>query len=292
MSDEETRRFLKKFGLYNGGDSGRITDESKLRLAYTSLEANLSPEAYRDFCQMGADILEDKRRANRSENGEIPLSDENSLVPITWNDLSFIVDRELAENGARKTQDQWIETGNEQGKIVMCASHFYQVGKSGDEGLIQSIQKYRNYFVLGDRFIYNPDDLKGKMISPYGSTVITPVEKKLIIPVYFGVVLDEVLGAEQGLKFQQAFWDTQDGPEKMKNNLKRISGKDSNQSYVWTPNQENRKNYPERAARVVVSSGRLGLFCNGLLDDDGLARWVVLEENPVGRVENLGRNFY
>jgi len=291
MPDEETIEFLKKFGLYSNGNAARVPDQAKFRLAFTSLGANLpSSEAYRDFCQMGADILEEERKANRARNGEISLPDENGSVSDTfapllcWDDLSFVVDRELAENGAYKTQDEWIKSANEQGKIVMGAGHLYQVGKSGDSELIASIQKdcRENWVCLGDRFIYNPVDLRGKIISFYGSTVIAPVKKELVIPVYSRISVDEVLAEEQGLKYQQAFWNTTDGPEEIKGNLERLTGKNSDQIYVWTPDQKSRKNYPGRAAGVGVYSGSLDLLCVVRLDGGRPARWVVLEDNPAG----------
>jgi hypothetical protein len=181
-----------------------------------------------------------------------------------------------------QTQDKHIAQFNSLNKIMASLADYYQAGKSNDTNLISSLRDdFNSSWIIGsDKIIYNSDNLEGTIISYYGSTVITPFERKILIPDYSnGELLGNVLNNVQGLAYLQTLFNTIDTAEEIKNTLNNLSGKDITNTKVWTPNQGSRKSTPNRVA-FLDSNG--GLFrINGYnLNSSGRSRGVL--ESPVG----------
>ena len=179
-------------------------------------------------------------------------------------------------------QGDFIRRFNELNMIMVSMPDLYEAGKSADDSLIESLRKdlKESWIISSTRIQYEKDSLEAAIIHYFNSTVIAPNEKKVIIPIYNGTVLDSILPAEHGLAFLQALFNTDDNAEEIKNTLYRLSGKPSNKTKVWTPDQNSRKNNPERAAGLYYSDSDLRVSGDYYLDDSGRSRRVL--ENPAG----------
>ena len=143
-----------------------------------------------------------------------------------------------------------IRKFNELGRIMVAMPDLYEAGKLGDYKLIQSLQTdfKKNKVISSTRIYYEDDSLEGTITQYFESTVVDPVETKVIIPHYDDTLLDDVLDTEQGLTFFQVLFYTNDTAEEIKATLQNLSGKTSKKSRVMTPSPENRSSSPHRAA--------------------------------------------
>lgn len=174
-----------------------------------------------------------------------------------------VIDSEPADGGKYRTQQDWIAFFNEQKKPMVSAPDIYRVGKGGQEKLVESLREDfdKRWETTSTRISYSPDTLNAKVIHNYGSTVVQPHEKQLIVPVYTDTTLDSVLGISQGVKYLRTLFDTNDNDKSIAQALTALSGKNVRDIYVWTPTQESRAQKTERA--VGFDFGRDGFRVNG-----------------------------
>jgi hypothetical protein len=189
----------------------------------------------------------------------------------------FQIDVKPADGGASKIQDDWIQFFNEQKQIMISAPIVYRAGQTGSKEVLASLRSDfdASWLVTSTRNSYNPSDLGARITQNYGSQVIAPKESKVLIPVYQGTALPKVLESAEGRKYLRAEFDTRDSPKKMIKTLEDLSEKDANNILVWTPTQENRRAYPERAVRFYCSVGQFLIYGSSLLlDNSGRSRRV------------------
>ena len=182
-----------------------------------------------------------------------------------------------------QTQDQHIAQFNSLNKIMASWADYYDAGKTGDDALIASLRKdfKDSYIVTSDRLIYDANSLEGTIISYYASNIITPIERKVLIPDYSnGPVLDTVLGTEQGLAYIQSLFNTTDNIDEIRNTLNRLSGYASGSTRVWTPDQKSRAVDPNRAAFLGCSVVSFRIGSNGSLSSSSRSRGV--SSSPAG----------
>ena len=79
-----------------------------------------------------------------------------------------------------------------------------------------------------------------------------PTEQEVVIPVYQGERLDQILEQSQGVAWLQAQFGTRDDPDLLGETLSNLSGEAIDKIRVTTPDQEGRALNPERA--VVFDS--------------------------------------
>lgn len=183
------------------------------------------------------------------------------------------------------TQDNFIDKFNELNRIMISAPDLYDAGKNQPE-VIESLQKDFNesWIVTSTRIQYEEDSLEGTITHYFGSNVISPNEKRLIIPYYNGTNLNDVLGDEQGLIYLQVLFNTSDAPDELKKTLKNLSNKESSKTKIWTPDQSSRKQYPVRAAWFNVNFDVFHVGGGDHVDSgDGRSRGVF--DNPAGAAQ-------
>jgi hypothetical protein len=161
-----------------------------------------------------------------------------------------------ASNGNYKYQIGWAEFYNEQkgeanGKRLITAPDVYRACKEAPNDLLASIRRdfKASWLVTGTRIIYNQNDLSGKVIHNYKSTIpnVKPVEIALSeISDFTRAPIQEAL--EKGaLPFLQALFMTKDDGKQIMASLEKLSRAMSSRIQVWTPSQIGRRDYPERA---------------------------------------------
>jgi len=188
------------------------------------------------------------------------------------------------DNGSYKNQKQWIEWFNKNNLSMASANDILRAGQVGSEELLQSLQGDFDprWLVTSTHNSYNPSDLSA-VISHYHGQKNQKTLKSIIVPDYSdGVPIKKVAANKQGQAYILAEFDMEDGKiNNVIDDLERLSGKGAEDIRVWTPNQDGRKNYKERAVSLVYNDG--GFLVDGYyffgVDYDGRARRVLLKEN-------------
>jgi len=201
-----------------------------------------------------------------------------------------------------KTQDEWIAEYNRAGKIMAAAPDLYAAIKELDDaGIVSLREDFNNRLCLSTRIQYNSENLEGRITHYHGSTVTDPIEEpSIVIPIFRNTPIQEAIytgpGAEQGLTYLQTYFCTQDSPQKIIQNLERVSCKPKEQIKIWTPNpkgQWSRETHPNRAAFVGFSDD--GFYVDGYDFVDyysGRSRGVAPEAPHVLTLEHAVEHIY
>lgn len=149
-----------------------------------------------------------------------------------------------------RTQDKHIEYFNSTNKMMACSADYYRSATFRDP--VSNERIYIDFFdhaiITSDRMKLE-DENKGTLISYYGSNIIKPVERQLIIPKIFNRrgehsisnELEDILKSSQGLEFIQTILNTTDGPQEIMESMNTIKRKRSDQTMISVPSYERRK---------------------------------------------------
>ena len=176
------------------------------------------------------------------------------------------------------TQDQFIEKRNKQGIRSLSAIDIYRFPENKQYKDIENFKRDCNesYFETGDRIKYQEKGNKGTIIHNYNSTVVKPAKTTIAIPVLSYASLDDVLETEIGLKLVQSIFKTRHNSKKIKENVYILSDKSADKTKISTPDQDPRKDYPERAVFFFC----YGVFhvngSNHVVNNNGRSRGVSL----------------
>src|SRR3989338_7276099 len=109
------------------------------------------------------------------------------------------IDIQPADNGATRTQENWIQYFNEKGQQMISAPLAYKIGQSVNLELLQSVRDDfdKSWLVTSTRETYNPNTLDARIIHNHGSTIVQQTEKTVLVPVYQRALLDDVLKEEE-----------------------------------------------------------------------------------------------
>ncbi len=172
-----------------------------------------------------------------------------------------------------------IQRYNALGRVMAAVPDYYKAGKEADEEQLRGLQRdFKETGIIADtQYGYEADSLDATITHYPGSTVVQPRSQRLVIPVYRGVPVYEVVREEQGLSYLRANFDTIDSPEEMCVTLERLSGKISNNIFVWTPEQNDRRFFSQRAA-WFISYSRIDSFnvCANDIISVGRSRGVMV----------------
>lgn len=213
---------------------------------------------------------------------------------------SMIIDEEPADNGEKKTQDNWIAYWNKvaDGRIFASMGDYYfafkeiknkfeqgtESEKREAEVLRDSIQQdfdwqnKRNWLISSTRFSYHKDCVNAKMTSYYSCTqreLAKPI--KLVVPEYRRICIAEVVSEPEGLALLQAVLNTQDSAEMLMSVVEFISSKKRSEIYVWTAAKSDRKSISERAAGFLYSYDGFHIYCNLSIGNTGRSRGVLIK---------------
>lgn len=209
----------------------------------------------------------DPRYSGRSGLGSQPAS-----VPSD-SKLEFVLDEEAADNGEFHTQDEWIAYFNERNKRMASISDLYLAGKSNNQKLLDSLRGDFHYRwgVTSTRIEYG-DDFNAKIIHNNGSTLIQPIEHKLIIPEYHPHLLEEVLNTKEGLSYLQGLFGTNDSVEQIKDTLQKLSDYPPDKIVVQSAPKSDRPT--KRASGFMFNYGYIHV--SGGINGSGCSRGVRL----------------
>ncbi|MDP4012124.1 MAG: hypothetical protein Q8R00_00765 [Candidatus Nanoarchaeia archaeon] len=169
-----------------------------------------------------------------------------------------------------RTQDQWIDLCNLKRKAMISAPDYYRTPDVELQGLIKDLNKGK--LVTSTSIVYNSNDLGARVVHNFGSIIVKPTEQSIVIPVYNGEPIEEVVRGEDlyhkmlydtleasdyiarirnenievaeqaeqfvkgyGLKFLQALFDTEDDASKLIERLEKISNKEAKDIRIRTP---------------------------------------------------------
>jgi len=167
--------------------------------------------------------------------------------------ITRVIDPTPADSGRARTQNGWIDYHNKERKATMSASDVY----SAPDSILRSLREdcKKSWLVTGTRISYNPADLSAKIIHDFGSTVVKPKETSLVVPVYRDEQVTKAAEGE-GLIYLQTLFDTEDNASSLIGRLERISEKEAKDIRIWTPDQDSRREYSERAVGFGCIDGR------------------------------------
>ena len=177
------------------------------------------------------------------------------------------------------TQDQFIEKRNKQGIRSLSAIDIYRFPENKQYKDIENFKRdcNKSYFATGDRIKYQEKGNKGTIIHNYNSTVVKPAKTTIAIPVLSYASLDDVLETEIGLKLVQSIFKTRHNSKKIKENVYILSDKSADKTKISTPDQDPRKDYPERAVFFSFYDGGFRVNGGNHVDNyDGRSRGVSL----------------
>ena len=150
-----------------------------------------------------------------------------SHTPIIYNpDLeSRIIDLNLADKGHTKSPDNWIIHFNARNEIMASMSDIYQAGKSNNQALLDSLRKdFRESVIVTSTLVkYGGHRQEATIIHNYGSKLIQSVRSNIVIPTYISALLTDVLNTNEGLRYLQALFNTNDNASQIKGTLQKLS---------------------------------------------------------------------
>jgi hypothetical protein len=192
--------------------------------------------------------------------------------------ITDVIDTVPADNGSKKTQDEWITNywpNVRDGRVMASMGDYYflfkqmkhdfEHGSAQQKALVQTLlASYQedfdwtgkqNWLIAGTRLIYDSTGLDAKIIQHYGCNqpnLIT--ENRLTIPVYRDAIITDVTKESAGLLYLQKLLNTTDTAENIISTLEFISEKPRNQIKVWTASTDTRSSHPDRAAGFSYSN--------------------------------------
>ncbi|MFH1637721.1 MAG: hypothetical protein ABIB71_04835 [Candidatus Woesearchaeota archaeon] len=189
------------------------------------------------------------------------------------------------------TQNNWIPKHNEAGKVMASVADYYILGKSGDEALLRSVQEdFENWVMTSTRIIYSPTSLNAEIIDYYGSTVIEPVKRNILVPDYSsGNFIKDVINTDEGLRFFQGLFLTKDEGEAIMDALEKLGNKNKDNLRIWTPSQGSRNSNPVRAASLDCNNGLFHIYCYNIMNNYGRSRAVQGSEATASGEAAKGR---
>ena len=185
------------------------------------------------------------------------------------------------------TQDQFIEKRNKQGIRSLSAIDIYRFPENKQYKDIENFKRDCNesYFETGDRIKYQEKGNKGTIIHNYNSTVVKPAKTTIAIPVLSYASLDDVLETEIGLKLVRSIFKTRHNSKKIKENVYILSDKSADKTKISIPDQDSRKDCPERAVFFYFIDGDFRVNGDDYVDNDnGRSRGVSLIAEGVKKI--------
>ncbi len=197
--------------------------------------------------------------------------------PTTPQNITSLVDTTAADNSSIKSQEEWINYFNSQRKVMASLPDLYHAGKSGSPDLLVSLRKdfKDSWEISSTRIIYNANGLTARIIHYFGSTITTPVESpSLIVPIYRGTPLNDVLAAREGLIYLQTLFRTADDSQAVRNTLQKLSNYSLEKTKVWTADDSSRVSHPARAAGFYCNLSGFHVDGNSSISPHGRSRGV------------------
>lgn len=178
----------------------------------------------------------------------------------------------------------WIAKYNDKNKVVAGLPDYFALARFGDDKTLQSVQNdMMDWIIAGPVIEYNTESYKkeSKIIHYFGSNVVKPKERKIVIPYYDEIRLEFILNSDEGLDFFQKLLETRAGKKTIIKAMERLNDKNVHDMYVWTPNLNGRKNNPRRAVSLNCNDVGFHINCYINMNYDGRSRAVKGAKRPL-----------
>ena len=207
-----------------------------------------------------------------------PIVEEAKPEIIVPKNNVITLDEIAAENGAYKTQKQWIGywNGVKDGRLFASMKDMYAVFWQ----IRQSPEQYRTllanlrdafdkrWVVTSTRIIYQAGSTQAEIIHHYGSNGHEQ-NIHLEIPVYRRTKISDVLNSEGGLAYLKALFGTEQDKKDISDTLKLVSRKEKDEIFVWTPDLDGRASYPDKVALLYYYIDGFHVNGNDDIGSDG-----------------------
>jgi hypothetical protein len=220
--------------------------------------------------------IDDKEAEIASRHGSKDVKPKIVESPAFRN---FNMDTKSAASGASMRYNDWVSYWNSisvsDGRVMASCSDIYLAAKYNYTDFIHCFKSnLHKYTLTYDKILsYDKDSRElatkaggnpERMIVSYDkNNVESPVERKVIIPKYHGMSLNAVLDNIYGLRFMQKLFNTDDSADVIKAVLEKLSGRNHNRTYVYTPDPSD-INDPDRVIYFYYNSS-FNFFINDSL---------------------------
>ena len=246
-------------------------------MAYITIKA-IVPQKVADAVRGGRIHVRDRSRELSDH-----LKDDYSQLFLQ----AGAVDIQPADNGATRTQEQWIaeynkQEGDKKGKRMIASYDVLGVTRHSPKETLESMRNdCRSYWLVTSTHpSYNRRDLSGRVIHNYNSTIVKPTVISLDeIPELNAVPLPEVLKMLSGLLYVRAWANNPHATKKaLLKAFEDFGENDTKDILFYTPDQSSRASYPERAAGFDFGNDRFRVDgIDGADDYDGRSRGVSVK---------------
>ncbi len=173
------------------------------------------------------------------------------------------------------SQDSLISRFNSNNRILASLPDIYNEAKKNYKPVIDDIKCdiESSKIVTSTLIDYKKKGPDAKITHYYNSSIIVPIETKVLVPIYQNAELSEVLSNEDGLMYIKAMFNTQDSPEDIMATLRNLSYTDS--MWVMTSNRQFDDGDTKMAAALGHMYGRLVIYANlNTKTEEGRSRGV------------------
>lgn len=190
-------------------------------------------------------------------------------------------------------QEFWVNYYNQEKKIYASASDLYygfkQLTALSETGSLKEkikAEKFINriredfHFLFSSTIInYNKNNQDGTLIHHYGSQIIKPEQKEIIVPIYQEEKdnsLKNVIKKNEGLNFLQTLFGTNDSPDEISYVLDYISDVKASKILLYTLPKDERTSttMPERVVRFNYIDNLFLICATDRIIDKGHSYWV------------------
>ncbi len=225
---------------------------------------------------------------------------DESIVEEVKSIDRIILDDKPADNGNKKTQDEWFNYWGKinDGRVMASMGDFYVAFKDLKNRLEQGSDAEKakarklfngfhddfdwtnknNWLIGSTRLVYEGNNINGKIIQYYSCKSQELVKESSIeIPVYSGTPVIQVANNTKGLAYLQTYFDTTDDAETIIQTLEFISGKNRDKIMICTANSSDRRSILSMAAGLIFSGGQFHVYGSFNLFYIGRSRGVKLK---------------
>ena len=290
---KNTARDMHELAAHNFGDSE------------SSLIRNI-----KNFHSFGKTFLNELKKRIGSGDKTHPERDSKKEIKKTIEQI-VLIDKSSAKRSDEMSQNEWPKYWKQinDGRIMASMGDFYLSFKELKRMKVEGAEKEKkiakgylrslknnfesSWLISSTRLQYNGNNLECKIVHHFdcGDKSFVDEKEAINVPVYRGTLITEVVNNNEGLKYLQTLFNTEDDGETIIQTLEFISGKNRDEIKVWTAaidGQFTRQSNDGRASGLNSSNGCFHVLGYDSLDFAGRSRGVVVGAEKISK-GNEGR---
>ena len=198
-------------------------------------------------------------------------------------DLEYkVVDLNSADNGNLHSINGWFNYFAVGKETMVSMPDVYLAGKSGSQYLLRSLRTdfEKCWLITSTRIKYEYQQ-NARIVHHYGSQSVPSVEHRIVIPGYPPDSLANVLDTNEGLRYLQALFGTQDNAQQIKDTLQELSDYPLNKIKVRSVRLLDRPT--ESVSGLRYNNGRFNVYTDLVYHSFGRSRAVHINITPKSR---------